>query len=310
MLLGPTGAGKTTTLRLVAGLETADDGHDRDRRRATSRARRRPRAMSPSSSSNIRSIRISPCSTTWPFRCARRRGAMPRGRDRAARATRSRAMLRIDHKLAEPRDPALRRRDAARRDRPGAGAQPVDLPDGRAALLARRQAARRSAPRTQAHPERPRRDHALRHPRPDRGDDHGRPHRRHRRRAGWSRSARRARSTTTRRTSMSRPGSASRQINLLPAGLLPDADAAGRRRRRSAPAPSICASQGAERRSATARIDWVEHLGDQNHLHVELGGRKIVSLTDPDSGVRSRRRGGGGAGRAAVLRRRPATRIA
>ena len=27
VLLGPTGAGKTTTLRLIAGLETADNGH-------------------------------------------------------------------------------------------------------------------------------------------------------------------------------------------------------------------------------------------------------------------------------------------
>ena len=37
VLLGPTGAGKTTTLRLVAGLEQADAGRDRASAAATSR---------------------------------------------------------------------------------------------------------------------------------------------------------------------------------------------------------------------------------------------------------------------------------
>ena len=45
-----------------------------------------------------------------------------RGRDHGAGRARSRELLRIDDKLAEPRDAALRRRDAARRDRPRAGA--------------------------------------------------------------------------------------------------------------------------------------------------------------------------------------------
>ena len=148
--------------------------------------------------------------TTSPSRSARRRAAC-REAEIKRRVEEIAKMLRIDDKLAEPRDAALRRRDAARRHRPRAGAPAVDLPDGRAALLARRQAARRPPARAEAHPGRARRDHALRHPRPDRGHDHGQPHRRHRRRAGWSRSARRARSTPTRATSMSRPGSASRR---------------------------------------------------------------------------------------------------
>ena len=58
VLLGPTGAGKTTTLRLVAGLEQPDAGTRRASAGATSRARRRRRATWPSSSSNTRSIRI------------------------------------------------------------------------------------------------------------------------------------------------------------------------------------------------------------------------------------------------------------
>lgn len=32
-------------------------------------------------------------------------------------------------------------------------------------------------------------------------------------------------------------------------------------------------------------IRWVEHLGDQNHLHVSLDGTDIVTLADPDSGL-------------------------
>ena len=56
VLLGPTGAGKTTTLRLVAGLERPDAGRIMigGRRRGP----RRPSATSPSCSSSTRSIPI------------------------------------------------------------------------------------------------------------------------------------------------------------------------------------------------------------------------------------------------------------
>ena len=56
-LLGPTGAGKTTTLRLIAGLEDAGPWFDPDRRTRRDR-RRRPIATSLSCSSSIRCIRI------------------------------------------------------------------------------------------------------------------------------------------------------------------------------------------------------------------------------------------------------------
>lgn len=57
VLLGPTGAGKTTTLRLIAGLESPIAAASRSAA-AMSRPKRRPNATSPSSSSNIRSILI------------------------------------------------------------------------------------------------------------------------------------------------------------------------------------------------------------------------------------------------------------
>ena len=71
-------------------------------------------------------------------------------------------------------------------------------------------------------------------------------------------------------------------INLLPTGLLPDGDA-----------PSGTKTIGARTEHLTIEkthnghadgiVDWVEHLGDQNHLHVTVGIKKLVTLTDPDT---------------------------
>ena len=69
-------------------------------------------------------------------------------------------------------------------------------------------------------------------------------------------------------------------INLIPAGLLADGGA-----------PSGAATIGARTEHfriaratnghAQAKVDWVEHLGDQNHLHVSVGEHKLVTLVDP-----------------------------
>jgi multiple sugar transport system ATP-binding protein len=75
-------------------------------------------------------------------------------------------------------------------------------------------------------------------------------------------------------------------INLLPLSLAP-----------GLAAPAGAATVGARtehlriRRAAigegamSGRVEWVEHLGDQNHLHVALGDRSLVTLSDPDSGL-------------------------
>jgi multiple sugar transport system ATP-binding protein len=39
----------------------------------------------------------------------------------------------------------------------------------------------------------------------------------------------------------------------------------------------------AEKSAAHGRVTWIEHLGDRNHLHVEISGQDVVTLADPDS---------------------------
>ncbi len=39
--------------------------------------------------------------------------------------------------------------------------------------------------------------------------------------------------------------------------------------------------------AANAEIDWIEHLGDQNHLHIKVGAHKVVTLADPYLAVQS-----------------------
>jgi multiple sugar transport system ATP-binding protein len=35
--------------------------------------------------------------------------------------------------------------------------------------------------------------------------------------------------------------------------------------------------------SSHALVDWIEHLGDQNHLHLSVSGHKLVTLAEPDA---------------------------
>ena len=58
VLLGPTGAGKTTTLRLIAGLEKADAAISASAARSVATVSRRRSATSRWCSSNTRSTRI------------------------------------------------------------------------------------------------------------------------------------------------------------------------------------------------------------------------------------------------------------
>jgi multiple sugar transport system ATP-binding protein len=73
-------------------------------------------------------------------------------------------------------------------------------------------------------------------------------------------------------------------INLVPCSLFPDV---------AAPAAAITIGARTEhvriRRSAKSAaagtVTWIEHLGDQNHLHVALAEGELSTLGDPDAGL-------------------------
>ncbi|RWQ27068.1 ABC transporter ATP-binding protein [Mesorhizobium sp.] len=70
-------------------------------------------------------------------------------------------------------------------------------------------------------------------------------------------------------------------INLLPTGLLPDGDMPAGTKTIGARTEHLSIGK-APNGPADGVVNWVEHLGDQNHLHVTVGSRKLVTLTDPD----------------------------
>jgi len=71
-------------------------------------------------------------------------------------------------------------------------------------------------------------------------------------------------------------------INLLPAGLLADGGAPLGATTVGARTEHLAIAKAANGH-AHGVVDWVEHLGDQNHLHVLIGDRKLTTLTDTDT---------------------------
>jgi multiple sugar transport system ATP-binding protein len=71
-------------------------------------------------------------------------------------------------------------------------------------------------------------------------------------------------------------------VNLVPRSLFPGV---------AAPVATVTIGVRTEhlriRRSETGvgRVKRIEHLGDQNHLHVTLADTDVVVLTDPDEGL-------------------------
>lgn len=79
-------------------------------------------------------------------------------------------------------------------------------------------------------------------------------------------------------------------INLVPADLLPPALAGAARLPAGTATLGIRTEHVAVRPGPPAeggelpgRVTWIEHLGDQNHLHVEVAGSRMVVLADPDT---------------------------
>ncbi|CCD93012.1 putative sugar ABC transporter, ATP-binding protein containing a substrate binding domain in C-terminal (SmoK-like) [Bradyrhizobium sp. ORS 375] len=70
-------------------------------------------------------------------------------------------------------------------------------------------------------------------------------------------------------------------INLLPRALFPDLAVPGSVATIGARTEHMMVRRTSK--DADARVKWIEHLGDQNHLHITLRDQTIVSLVDPDT---------------------------
>jgi multiple sugar transport system ATP-binding protein len=73
-------------------------------------------------------------------------------------------------------------------------------------------------------------------------------------------------------------------INLLPRAAFPETPMPEGAATVGARTEHACISKANGRR-ASGRVAWVEHLGDQDHLHVKLGEHDFITLADPDSGL-------------------------
>jgi multiple sugar transport system ATP-binding protein len=71
-------------------------------------------------------------------------------------------------------------------------------------------------------------------------------------------------------------------INLLPRGLIPDADLPAATQTIGARTEHLRIDK-ATNGAADGEVDWIEHLGDQSHLHVKVRDRKLVTLAAPDT---------------------------
>ena len=171
VLVGPSGCGKSTSLRALAGLEAVERGHDPDRREG----RHAPGAQGPGHRDGVPELRAVPAHDgrgQHGLRAEDRRHE--EGRDPQAGGG-GREDPRPGAVPRPQAEGAVGWAAAAGGDGPGDRAQPAGVPDGRAAVQPRRQAAgadphpdRRAAAPAGHH-------HRLRHPRPGRGHDDGRP---------------------------------------------------------------------------------------------------------------------------------------
>ena len=204
-LLGPPARGKTTLLRIIAGLEVPDARHHPLSRRG----RHRPARPGAPGRIRLSALRAVPphdaCSRMSPSVCGSgpERSGPPDGEIRetvhgAAQAGPARLAGRPLSVAA------LRRPAAARRPGPGAGGRAPGAAAGRAVRRARRQGAQGTAPLAAPAARRNPRHQRLRHPRSgrgagggrSRGGDERRPDRADRHARGGLRATRRLRSST------------------------------------------------------------------------------------------------------------------
>jgi multiple sugar transport system ATP-binding protein len=73
-------------------------------------------------------------------------------------------------------------------------------------------------------------------------------------------------------------------INLIPAGLIPNGAIPAGAKTVGARTEHLRIAKAANG-TALGEVNWIEHLGDQNHLHVSVAGHKLITLVDPATGL-------------------------
>ena len=172
VLVGPSGCGKSTALRIDRRAGGDQRRHDHHRRPGG----QRPSAQGPRHRHGVPELRALPAHDGRAEPRLRPAAAQdPQGRRSSAGSTeapRCSASTSTSSASRAQLSGGQRQRVAhGPRDR----ARTAGLPDGRAAVQPRRQAARVDARLAQPAARAPRRHHHLRHPRPGRGHDPGRP---------------------------------------------------------------------------------------------------------------------------------------
>ncbi|HEY5795694.1 MAG TPA: ABC transporter ATP-binding protein [Bosea sp. (in: a-proteobacteria)] len=73
-------------------------------------------------------------------------------------------------------------------------------------------------------------------------------------------------------------------INLLPRMLFPALEAPAAAATIGVRTEHLAIAKG-KNGAVTGKVNWIERLGDQNHLHIDVNQQQIVSLVDPDEGL-------------------------
>lgn len=73
-------------------------------------------------------------------------------------------------------------------------------------------------------------------------------------------------------------------INLLPRALFPTLEAPAAAATIGVRTEHLAIAKG-KNGAVTGKVNWIERLGDQNHLHIDVSQQQIVSLVDPDEGL-------------------------
>ena len=173
IFVGPSGCGKSTALRMIAGLEDISEGELRIGDEVVNQRAPKDRDIA----MVFQNYALYPHMTVRDnMGFALKLAKVPKDEIDKKVEEAARILDLSDHLDRKPANLSGGQRQRVAMGR-AIVRDPEGLPDGRAAVQPRREAARADAHAGLAHPERPGHHHGLRDPRPDRGDDARRPRR-------------------------------------------------------------------------------------------------------------------------------------